>query len=379
MPTAPRRVVLAANGSWNIVSFRQGLIRALKTAGYEPVVVAPIDPAGEGRLKELDVERIAVDLDRSGLNPFADLRLLFAYRSIFKRLRPIAVLSFTIKPNIYASLAARSLSVPAVPNISGLGTAFIRKGPLLWVVRHLYRLALRRAVVVFFQNPDDRELFIEQRLVRTDQARLLPGSGVDLKRFSPVPPPAGPVSFLFIGRLLGDKGVRELAEAARRLRKERPDVRVRLLGPFDEGNRTAIARAELDEWQSEGAVDYLGATEDVRSFIGDATAIVLPSYREGLPRSLLEGGAMGRPLIATDVPGCRQVVDDGVNGFLCEAHNPASLADAMKRFVDLPEEEHSAMGAASRRKIEAEFSEALVIGAYLDLLGKLHASRSLAS
>jgi glycosyltransferase involved in cell wall biosynthesis len=378
VPTAARRVVIAANSSWNIVSFRQGLIRALKADGYEPVVVAPIDSAA-GRLKALDVEHIVVDLDRSGLNPFADLRLLLAYRSIFKRLRPIAVLGFTIKPNVYGGFAARTLSIPAVPNISGLGTVFIRRGPLLWAVRHLYRFALKRAAVVFFQNPDDRDLFVQEKLVLPDRTRLLPGSGVDMERFGPVPLPGGPVSFLFIGRLLGDKGVRELAAAAAQLRKERPNVRVRLLGPIDEGNRTAITRGELGQWLEKGLVEYLGETDDVRPFVEESAAIVLPSYREGLPRSLLEGGAMGRPLIATDVPGCREVVEDRVNGFLCEVRNPSSLAKAMKRFVDLPEEQRASMGAASRRKIEAEFSEALVIDFYLELLGELHVSRSLAS
>ncbi len=378
MPTAARRVVIAANSSWNIVNYRQSLIRALKAAGYEPVVVAPIDSAEE-RLKELGAQHIAVDLDRSGLNPFADLRLLLNYRRIFKRLQPVAVFGFTIKPNIYSCMAGRTLPIPVVPNISGLGTVFIRRGPLLWAVRHLYRLALKRAAVVFFQNPDDRDLFIHEKLVLPNQTRLLPGSGVDLERFSPVPLPGGPISFLFIGRLLGDKGVRELAEAAAQLSKERPDVRVRLLGSIDEGNRTAITQGELNQWLGKGLVEYLGETDDVRPFVEESTAIVLPSYREGLPRSLLEGGAMGRALIATDVPGCREVVEDGVNGFLCEVSSPSSLAKAMKRFVDLPEEEGASMGAASRRKIEAEFGEALVIDAYLELLGELPASRSLAS
>jgi glycosyltransferase involved in cell wall biosynthesis len=377
VPTAARRVVIAANGSWNIVNYRQGLIRALKSQGYEPIVVAPLDPAEEERLNELGVERIAVEMDRSGLNPFTDLRLLLAYRRILRRVQPIALLSFTIKPNIYGCLAAGR--IPSFVNISGLGTVFIKRGLLLRIVTLLYRFALERASLVFFQNPDDRELFVKRRLVRPGKARLLPGSGVDLVRFRPVALPHGRVTFLFIGRLLGDKGIRELVEAARKLHRDGRDVSVQLLGPIDEHNRTAISRVELDGWLEEGVVDYLGTTDDVRPFIGKATAIVLPSYREGLPLSLLEAGAMGRLLIATDVPGCRQVVEDGLNGFLCEVRNPVSLADAMNRVCDLPEQERSAMGAASRRKIEAEFSEALVIDSYLELLGELHVSRSLAS
>jgi len=376
VPTAARRVVLAANSSWNIVNFRAGLIRRLKSEGYEPFVLAPSDSATEARKHDLGVEWIAVDFERSGLNPFSDFALLLKYRKILKCLRPVAYLGFTIKPNIYGSIAAHARGIPVIANISGLGTVFIRRGLLMALVSSLYRFALRRAAVVFFQNPDDRALFIERRLVQPDNARLLPGSGVDLQHFSPIPLPEGPVTFLFIGRLLGDKGVRELAEAARALSRQQLQVRVQLLGPIDEGNRTSITRAEVERWVGDGVIEYLGDADDVRPFIAKATAVVLPSYREGLPRSLLEAGAMGRPLIATDVPGCREVVEDGVTGMLCAVRDPASLAQSMTRFAGLPKEERSAMGSASRRKIETKFSEDVVIGAYLDALGKLRAPGS---
>jgi len=376
VPTAARRVVLAANSSWNIVNFRTGLIRRLKSEGYEPIVLAPSDAGTEARMRHLDVEWITVNIERSGLNPFSDFALLLKYRKILRRLRPVAFLGFTIKPNIYGSIAAHGQAIPVIANISGLGTVFIRRGLLLALVSGLYRFALRRAAVVFFQNPDDRALFIVRRLVQPEKARLLPGSGVDLHHFSLVPLPKGPVTFLFIGRLLGDKGVRELAEAARSLSRQHLQVRVQLLGPIDEGNRTSITRAEVERWVGDGVIEYLGEADDVRPFIEMASAVVLPSYREGLPRSLLEAGAMGRPLIATDVPGCREVVEDGVTGMLCAVRDPASLAQSMTRFAGLPKEERSAMGSASRRKIETKFSEDVVIGAYLDALGKLRAPGS---
>lgn len=376
MPTANRKVVVAANSSWNILNFRTGLIRALTAAGYEPVVIAPYDSSSEARRRGLDVEWIAVDLERSGLNPFSDLALILKYRKILSRLKPAAFLGFTIKPNIYGSIAAHSLGIPTIANISGLGTAFIRQGPLLAVVSMLYRLALKRAGTVFFQNPDDRALFVDRGLVQQDKAKLLPGSGVDLQQFASVALPQGPVTFLFIGRILGDKGVRELAEAARDLSREHLDIRVHLLGPIDEGNRTSIPRTELESWVRDGVIEYLGAADDVRPFIAKATAVVLPSYREGLPRSLLEAGAMGRPLIATDVPGCRDVVHDGVNGFLCAVRDPASLEQCMRRFAALTVEERAAMGSQSRRKIETKFNEEVVIGAYLGALGKLREARS---
>jgi glycosyltransferase involved in cell wall biosynthesis len=370
----PGRVVLAANSSWNIVNFRTGLIRALKAEGYEPVIVAPKDHAADKRMAALDVEYVEIDLQRSGLNPLADFALLRKYFHLFNSLRAVAVLGFTIKPNIYGALAAERLAIPFIANVSGLGTVFIKRGLILALASRLYRLALRRAAVVFFQNPDDQAEFIGRRLVRPEQARLLPGSGIDLERFSEKPVPGGPPTFLFIGRLLGDKGVREFVAAARQLRGR--GSRFQLLGPLDEGNRSAVSRTELDEWLAKGVVEFLGETDDVRPFIEHATAVVLPSYREGLPRSLLEAAAMGRPLVATDVPGCREVVENGINGFRCTVRDPASLAAAMAALAALTDEQRQAMGDASRRMVEERFGENVVIAAYLDALGKLTGVRS---
>ncbi|MFL6751769.1 MAG: glycosyltransferase family 4 protein [Sphingomicrobium sp.] len=377
-PGAPRpMVVLSANSTWNIVNFRAGLIRALRSAGYAPVVIAPRDAAADSRMRELGVECITVPIDRSGVNPAADLRLLRAYRRLLERLRPAAYLGYTIKPNIYGAMAAARLGIPAIPNVSGLGTAFIRNGLLQQIVLRLYRIGFRRAPVVFFQNAEDRQLFVERRIVRPDQARVLPGSGVDLERFSPAPAPGGPPAFLFIGRLLRDKGVAEFIAAARLLRRELPEARFQLLGPIDDANRTAVDPHELQSWISEGVVEHLGTTDDVRPFIAAATAVVLPSYREGLPRSLLEAGAMERPLIATDVPGCREVVEDGINGLLCKVRDPQSLAAAMRRIAGMPAAELAAMGAAARQRVQDRFSEAVVVGIYLDVLRKVRAAPEL--
>lgn len=347
------------------------MIRGLRAAGFEPLVIAPKDPAADARMRDLGVERIPVRIDRAGLNPFADLKLLAEYRRLLKRIRPAAYLGYTIKPNVYGCYAAGSLGIPAFPNVSGLGTAFIRNGPLQHIVTALYRMAFSRTPVVFFQNEEDRDLFARRGIITTDQGRVIPGSGVDLDRFAPAPPSTGSPTFLMVGRLLRDKGVMEFIEAARSLRSERSGMRFQLLGPIDEGNRSAIKRAEVESWAAEGIVDYLGTTDDVRPAIAASTAVVLASYREGLPRSLLEAGAMARPLIATDVPGCRQVVDHEVNGYLCAVRHPIPLAAAMRRMAELPEGERVAMGEAARRKIQEEFGEEQVIGAYLDVLADL--------
>ena len=374
-PTLSKTIVLSANSDWNIANFRVGLIEALRGAGYDPVVVAPKDPAADARMRDLDVERVSLRIDRSGLNPVADLKLLTTYRRLLEQRRPAAYLGYTIKPNVYGCCAAGSLGVPAIPNVSGLGTVFIQKGPLQHFVTTLYRIAFSRSPVVFFQNGEDRQLFVDRRIIRAGQGRVLPGSGVDLSRFAPALQPKGAPIFLFVGRLLRDKGVVEFVQAAEFLRASLPEARFQLLGPIDEDNRSAISRAEIEAWVAKGVIEYLGTTDDVRPPIAAATAVVLPSYREGLPRSLLEGAAMARPLIATDVTGCRQVVEDGANGYLCAARNSASLAGAMQRMAELPAGERLAMGKAARRKVQDEFDEGRVISAYLDVLEDIVAAR----
>jgi glycosyltransferase involved in cell wall biosynthesis len=325
-------------------------------------------------MRELDVERIPIRIDRSGLNPVADLRLLADYRRLLGRIQPAAYLGFTIKPNIYGSMAAATLGIPAIPNVSGLGTAFIRRGVLQSIVTALYRLGFSKAPAVFFQNDEDRSLFVGRRIVRAKQSRVLPGSGVDLSRFAPAAPNEGPPVFLLVARLLRDKGVIEFVQAARSLGSQ--GMRFQLLGPIDEGNRSAIERSELESWIEEGVIEYLGVTDDVRPFLSAATAVVLPSYREGMPRSLLEAAAMGRPLIAADVPGCRDVVEDGINGYLCTVRDPVSLASAMRRLAALPPTDRIAMGEAARRKVQEQFSEELVIGAYLEVLAGFKSGRT---
>ena len=370
-PGETRPIVVSANSFWNILNFRKGLIGQLETLGYRVRLAAPA-PEGHAASDALASRLTPIPVDRSGLNPLADLRLLVAYVKLFRAERPTVFLSFTIKPNIYGALAARLTGVPSVPNVSGLGTAFLKGGLFAYLVGWLYRIAFRRSRIVFFQNPDDRQLFVVRGIVRPDQARLLPGSGVDLVRFQPASGASGnPLVFLFVGRLLGDKGVREFAAAAALLRDAMPDARFQLLGSLDQGNRTAISRRELERWIGQGFIEYLGETDDVRPFVAAATAVVLPSYREGLPRSLLEAAAMGKPLIATDVPGNREICEEGLTGLMCAVRDGASLADAMKRFGALDTKGRDRLGKEARRRVEQRFSEEVVIGAYREALQQL--------
>ena len=366
-----RRLLLSSNSLWNIENFRSSLVESLAGAGWELVVAAPANEAERERFA-LPARLAPIKMDRSGMSPVEDFTLLRAYRRLFRVVRPTAYLGWTIKPNLYGALAARAAGVPAILNVSGLGTAFLGGRLLGGFIRLLYKAAFRRAHVVFFQNGDDRALFLQAGLVREEQARLLPGSGISLTHFAVAPLPCGDVTlFLMVARLLGDKGVREYVEAARMARGVVPNARFALLGPIDDGNRTAIAPAEVDQWVSEGVIDYLGEASDVRSHVAAASVVVLPSYREGLPRTLLEAAAMGRPLIATDVPGCRDVVGHEINGLLCGVRSATSLRDAMVKMAQMTPVERARMGQRSREIVELRFSEELVAEAYVKALTEI--------
>lgn len=362
--------VIAANSGWNILNFRKPLIEALLSSGWRVVALAA-DDGSAGQIRSLGAEFVPIAIDGSGTSVLRDARLLRDYRRFLRDLRPRAFLAFTIKPNIYGSLAAAGLGITVVNNISGLGSAFLRPGPLNWFVRRLYRLALRKSACVFFQNSHDLELFVAGKLVRSGLAKLVPGSGIDLEHFRPADE-RGSVAdrfrFLFVGRLLRDKGLVEYADAARLLRRQWPFAEFAILGSAGSDNPSAVPIAEVERWQAHGLVSYFGETDDVRPFIAQADCIVLPSYREGLPRSLLEAAAMARPMIASDVPGCNAVVDHGKTGLLCAARSPQSLADAMDAMLRLDAAERTAMGSRARQKVEQEFGQALVVGAYQDVL-----------
>lgn len=365
------KIAISINTAWNIANFRAGLIRALQEDGYEILAIAPPD-AHVARLEEMGCRFIPMPMDNKGSNPVADAGLFLRYFGVLRRERPVAYLGYTIKPNVYGSLAAQRLGIPVINNVSGLGTAFIRKSFLTSIVKRLYRTAFRGSDRVFFQNDDDRQLFLAERLVREVQTGLLPGSGIDLSKFKVVPRSSDdgerPVSFLLIARLVFDKGVREYVEAARIVRHARPGTQFRLLGFLDVENRTAVTRHDVDAWVREGTIDYLGHADDVRPLIAETDCVVLPSYREGTPRTLLEAAAMGKPLIATDVPGCREVVEDAVTGLLCKVRSGEDLAAKMIEMVDAGPARRHAMGLAGRAKMERQFDEQLVIAAYRDAI-----------
>ena len=369
------KIVICLNTAWNLVNFRSGLIRALVAAGHDLVAVAPDDKYAL-TLKDLGCRFVPLYMENGGTNPLKDALLMWRFLHLFTQEKPDLYLGYTVKPNVYGSMAAHMHGIPVINNIAGLGPVFINGGWLMRIVCWLYHTAMKRSAKVFFQNPDDLALFIEKGIVRPDVTELLPGSGIDLNHFTPYPVPAikdsnAKFQFLLIARMLRDKGVGEFVEAARLLSRNWPMAEFCLLGLVDVQNPAAISRDEMDAWVAEGVVTYLGVSDDVRQQIVDADCVVLPSYREGTPRSLLEAAAMARPIITTDAVGCREVVDDGVNGYLCKVGDAGDLAEKMKRMLNLSFDQRRQMGQNGRLKMERDFDERLVIKKYLDAIQRL--------
>ena len=355
-------VTLVANSSWYLYNFRLGLIKLLQEQGYEVFTLAPEDKFSK-KLKQARCHHIGLKMDNKGLNPINDLMMKRRLSEIYREINPDLILHYTIKPVLFGSMAAAKLGIPFINNITGLGTAFIKRNWVTWLVKRLYRLSQKNADHVFFQNADDKEFFSKNRLIPENVPQeVISGTGIDTNHFQLSSyPDNNQIIFLLIARMLWDKGVGEFVEAARQVKSEFSDVRFQLLGFLDVSNRTTISRDQMQIWIKQGIIEYLGETDDVRPYIADADCVVLPSYREGLPRTLLEAAAMGRPIIATDVTGCREVVQNGVNGYLCKARDANDLAEKMKDIIMLSTGERKEMGLKGREKVERYFDEKIIV------------------
>ncbi|MGN6087551.1 glycosyltransferase family 4 protein [Trinickia sp.] len=373
--TPPLTVSLVCNTGFAIYTYRQGFIRMLVAKGVRVVVLAPRDRTFP-LLEAMGCECIDLPVASKGTNPLHDLRTLAALYRHYRTIRPNVVFHYTIKANIYGSVAAWLARVPSIAVTTGLGYVFIQKSRAAMIAKALYRFAFRFPREVWFLNRDDEQAFLRERLLtHPERAKLLHGEGVDIDQFALTPLPRNErLTFVLIGRLLWDKGVGEYVEAARTLRERYPHARFQLLGPVGVDNPSAITQADIDGWLDEGVIEYLGEAHDVRPLIAAADCVVLPSYREGVPRTLMEASAMGRPIVATDVPGCREVVDDGVTGLLCEVKNAQSLSAKLAQILTMNEDARREMGLRGREKVMAEFDEALVIERYRQTLYALTGS-----
>jgi glycosyltransferase involved in cell wall biosynthesis len=333
--------------------------------GHEVHTIAPHDDYTHF-LEEVGCTHHNVHMDSRGANPIKDSALIFELFLIYRKLRPDVVLHYTIKPNIYGTLAAAMLKIPTVNNVCGLGTIFLKDNLVSKIAISLYKFAFRYPKKVFFQNPDDLSLFVDNKIVNKEITDLLPGSGIDLAHFTPVKFNRNKeFTFLLISRLITDKGILEFIEAVRDLKSKGIKARFQLLGAKDPKHQRGIQLKVINDWIQSGTIEYLGTTNDVRTFISQADCIVLPSYREGTPRTLLEASSSSKPIIATDVPGCHNVVRHQFNGLLCNLKDSQDLSAKMIQMANFDDETLRTFGENGRKKMEAEFDEKIVVTKYL--------------
>ena len=362
---ANKKVLLGSNTLWSLYNFRHGLIVSLIEQGAQVLVVAPKDAYAKN-LIEMGCQVVFLTMKNEGLNPLRELAVIIQYVKLLRSHRPDICLWYTIKPTLYGSIASLTSGTPVFCTVTGLGTAFIAGGPLRLIAKILFKLTRGIPERVFVQNRDDLGLFIEEKLAHKSKLVLVPGSGVDLKRFRWSPLNIGnKIRFLFVGRLLRDKGIYEYVSAASRILGKFDSVEFWIVGALDIPNRTAIKAEEINSWVDQGVVKYLGEVKETWSIIKAADCVVLPSYREGLPRSLMEACAVGRAVITTDVPGCREIVDHGDNGYLCRPRECLDLYENMTMFIELPPPGKVEMGRRARLKAEVQFGEGRVVSEYL--------------
>ena len=359
-----QKILILTNNSDGLYGFRRELLT--KLCSLADVHASTPDDGFLDDLRALGCTIIDTPIDRRGIDPVQDGKLLLRYRRLLRQVQPDLVISYTIKPNIYGGLACRMAGIPFAANITGLGTAFQKEGALRKLVTVLYKTALKKAKVVFFENDANRDMLLREGIVRSEQCRVLMGAGVNLQRFAPVdyPEEDGTTRFLFVGRIMREKGVDELFSAMARLHDEGASCTLDLLGEPEEDYAAAIAAGEQALW-----LRYHGYQTDVRPFVAASHCFVLPSWHEGMANTNLECAAMARPLITSRIPGCQEAVEERVSGFLCAPRDTESLYMEMKRFLALTAEERAAMGAAGRKRMEELFDKEKVVNATLEGLG----------
>ncbi len=358
----------------NIVStntMRNKLTLELMRQGFNVVVLTT------GTDEDMAIARkngiTVIDVKSSNINPFHVFRYISNIRRALKKIKADVCLTFTMRPAIWGNYVTGQLGIPTITNITGIGPLFSSHNPAYLLARFLYKFVLRRTAQLFFQNRDDMNLFVIHRFVSSDKAALIPGSGVDHEYFQPQPKAENKkFTFLFIGRLLKDKGVIEYVEASRMLREERLDIECKIVGPTWQQNlrKNTITEADINAWVSENIIVYCGASDDVRSHIAASDCVVLPSYREGISNVLLEASSMEKPCITCDTTGCREIVEHGVTGLLCNVADAVDLAEKMRKMIGLSDELRQAMGANARKKVVKEFDKQFVIDAYLNAIKK---------
>lgn len=361
------KIAVIENGLLSTYTMREGLMQRLLNEGYDVTIITHTN-SFVGQVEKTGLHVINIGYGNS--NPIKVVKYIYRLYSALKKVKPDVCLTFSIRPAIWGNFITRTLEIPTITNITGVGPLFISKNVAYRAARSLYRHALSKTRKVFFQNFDDMELFIKRGFINTNVAERIPGSGVDHEKFRPIEiseKTSDIFAFLFIGRLIKDKGIFEFVDAARLIRKKYPDVIFNVIGPFWHQNlkSNTISKSDLQNWLQDGIINYEGEKKDVRKYISEADCIVLPSYREGTSNILLEAAAMEKPVIATNVTGCKEIVEDGITGYLCEVKDSNDLALKMEKMLSLKSDERKNMGKKARQKVIREFDKEIVLKSYL--------------
>ena len=359
------KLLILANNDIGLYNFRKELLERLIGEGFELHIALPYGEFVEN-MKEMGCIFHSTEFDRRGTNPFQELKMVGMYKRILREVKPDVVLSYTIKPNIYGGMACAALKIPYIVNVTGLGTALGERGILQLVTIKLYRRAMRRVCKILFQNDDNEQFFTEHKIAVGRHGRI-PGSGVNLERYRYLPyPTEGPAEFLFISRILREKGIDEYMEMAERIKEAYPDTVFRILGFCeDDSDKPDSYRKRIARLEEKGILHFEGMQKDITPFLMRAQCTIHPSfYPEGMSNVCLESAASGRPVITTLHTGCRETVEDGVTGFLVEPGNAQALTEAVRRFLAMPMEERAKMGREARRKMEREFDRQIVVDTY---------------
>lgn len=366
------KILIICNCASGLDTFRGMLIRELIKKKNIVKAVVPLSKeekeiSAESRLEKYACELQRIPIDRRGINPVHDLKLMRRYKKVIQKENPDLVITYTIKPNIYGGLVCRNMKVPYIANITGLGTTFQKDGLLKKIVSIMYKAALNKAKLVFFENVENRNLFVELKLIPYAQTHVLKGAGVDLEVFSyyPYPPDDGKTRFLFIGRVMREKGIDELLHAMERLHNQGYNCSLDILGGFEENYQ-----GQLDKCQDGGWLHYHGYQDDVKPFIQRSHCFVLPSWHEGMANTNLECASCGRPVITSNIHGCLEAVEDGISGFLVKKGNIDDLYNVMKRFIELSYEQKAKMGEAGRKRMELYFDKKKVVAETISLINE---------
>lgn len=361
------RVAVLENALLSSYTAREKLMKELVALNYE-VYILTNAPENKEKVEAFGVK--VINIGSANYNPLEVSGYIFKLAKNLREIKPDVCLTFSIRPAIWGNLTARFLNLRVITNITGTGPLFTSKSLAYRIIRKIYPFALRRTETVFFQNTEDRQEFVSRGFVRRSQTKLIPGSGIDYEKFSPIEitkEDQSGMTFLYIGRLLKDKGVPEFIEAARIIRKKYPNVTFRIVGPVWKQNMKSkmISEEQLNGWINEGLIEYAGEKTDVRDEIAHCDCLVLPSHREGMSNVLLEAASMEKPTIASNVPGCREIIEDGITGLLCKVKDSEDLAVKMEEMIGLTSEKRAEMGKKARRKVIREFDKQIVIDSYI--------------